>query len=345
MKHNHTQLTGYDNSSSKNIIKFGLIGLALTSGLMGLNKETAHATTTEAAAPAKTETKTPETTTPKAEVTSAAKTTDTDAKPVVRQKLTESFDPEEKTLVHNAFLYDQDGKRANDITMNAGSTVETYGTTLINNRKFYNLKNQLYIAAGNIERQTRELGRNSYIYDQNGDQGLPIVLVKDQYIPTFGDPVTINGTEYYLIDQNQYVKKDNFVEGKPTPQRPGDVNGLVINGVLKHKAYIYDQDGQRTNKLVLKIGTKCYAAISETINGKKYYEFDHGHKRVLAANIDGTKRTLVRNSYLYNKYGKRVGHQVLPANTSIRTYGSSVLIKGQRYFIVDNNHYIKRANF
>ncbi|MDF7683599.1 SLAP domain-containing protein [Lactobacillus sp. ESL0679] len=341
MKHNRQQFTGYDRFSNKNIIKFGLIGLALTS-LVGLSKQTVSAETTAA-----TNAKTTQTATaPKAEVTNIpTKTNDTDDKPVVRQKLTESFDPVEKTLVHNAFLYNQDGKRANDVTMNAGSTVETYGTTLINNRKFYNLKNQLYIAAGNIDRKTRELARDSYIYDQNGNQGLPIVLAKDQYIPTFGDPVRINGTEYYLIDQNQYIKKGDLVEINPTPQRPGDVDGLVINGVLKHKAYIYDKNGKRTNKLILKIGTKCYAAISETINGKQYYEFDHGRKRILAANIDGTKRTLTHNSYLYNKHGKRIGHKVLSAKSSVRTYGSSVLIKGQRYYIVDNNRYIKRANF
>ncbi|WEV71201.1 SLAP domain-containing protein [Lactobacillus sp. ESL0785] len=256
-----------------------------------------------------------------------------------------SFDPTAKLLHHNAYLYDKNGNRANDITITAGSTVETYGTTNIGNRKFYDLGNQIYLAAGNIDEQSRELARNSYVYNQYGQREVPLILAKGQYITTHGDPVTIQGTEYYLIDADHLVKKNNFVAVTPTPKRPGYVNGLVVNGLLKHKAYIYDQNGNRTNKLILKIGTKCYAAISEIINGQKYYEFNYGRNRILAENIDGTKRSLSNNAYLYNQYGQRIGHKVLPAGTSVRTYGQPVTIKGQNYYTIDNNYFVKAANF
>lgn len=63
----------------------------------------------------------------------------------------------EELLKHNAYLYGQDGKRANKAGLKAGSTVTTYGMVVINGRKFFTLDNDYYLAAGNAVAQTRKL--------------------------------------------------------------------------------------------------------------------------------------------------------------------------------------------
>ncbi|QJD73586.1 hypothetical protein HG715_06545 [Lactobacillus acetotolerans] len=63
----------------------------------------------------------------------------------------------EELLKHNAYLYGQDGKRANKAVLKAGSTVTTYGMVVINGRKFFTLDNDYYLAAGNAVAQTRKL--------------------------------------------------------------------------------------------------------------------------------------------------------------------------------------------
>ena len=66
---------------------------------------------------------------------------------------------------------------------------------------------------------------------------------------------------------------------------------------------------------------------------------------VAVNNFRAQKRTLKKPAFVYNKDGKRVGTNVLKKNTRIGTYGDPVIIHGKSYFIVDNNRYVKAANF
>ena len=124
----------------------------------------------------------------------------------------------EKTIVlmHNAYLYDNTGNRANQIILKIGSKLKTCGKTTINGRNFYvlndkgnsNIKN--YIAAGNVDPVVRKLKHNAYIYNQYGDRQNKKVLKKGSTAKTYGDPVKIKNKKYYIVDKNRFVKKANL---------------------------------------------------------------------------------------------------------------------------------------
>ncbi|WP_223896924.1 BspA family leucine-rich repeat surface protein [Lactobacillus huangpiensis] len=124
----------------------------------------------------------------------------------------------EKTVVlmHNAYLYDNTGTRANQIILKIGSKLMTYGKTTINGRNFYvlngkgNSKINYYIAAGNVDSIVRKIKHNAYIYNQYGDRQNKKVLKKGSTAKTYGDPIKIRNKKYYIVDKNRFVKKANF---------------------------------------------------------------------------------------------------------------------------------------
>ena len=124
----------------------------------------------------------------------------------------------EKTVVlmHNAYLYDNTGTRANQIILKIGSKLMAYGKTTINGRNFYvlngkgNSKINYYIAAGNVDSIVRKIKHNAYIYNQYGDRQNKKVLKKGSTAKTYGDPIKIKNKKYYIVDKNRFVKKANF---------------------------------------------------------------------------------------------------------------------------------------
>lgn len=124
----------------------------------------------------------------------------------------------EKTVVlmHNAYLYDNTGTRANQIILKIGSKLMTYGKTTINGRNFYLLNGKgnsninYYIAAGNVDPVVCKLKHNAYIYNQYGDRQNKKVLKKSSTAKTNGDPIKIKNKKYYIVDKNRFVKKANF---------------------------------------------------------------------------------------------------------------------------------------
>ncbi|WEV40905.1 SLAP domain-containing protein [Lactobacillus sp. ESL0681] len=248
-----------------------------------------------------------------------------------------------KQLHHNAYLYNKQGKRVTNLVLKSGSWVTVYGVAVINQRKFYRLEQDLYLAAGNIDAQVRKLNHNAYVYDQTGARVTSECKLKGSELKTYGDPVKIKGQDYLIIGDNRLVKSSNIANAPIAPER-AKVTGLVLNGELKHNAYVYDAQGKRTNQVILAIGSQMYAAIEETINGRKYYDFGN-NQRLLAANIDGKPRSLTHNAYIYNRYGQRIGKKVLKKQQRIQTYGSPIKIKQQSYYAIGDNQYLRCSNF
>ncbi|MBN3460692.1 SLAP domain-containing protein, partial [Lactobacillus acidophilus] len=125
-----------------------------------------------------------------------------------------------------------------------------------------------------------------------------------------------------------------------------EVTPSTVDSVSKrimHNAYYYDKDAKR-------VGTdsvKRYNSVSvlpntTTINGKAYYQVVENGKAVdkyiNAANIDGTKRTLKHNAYVYASSKKRANKVVLKKGEVVTTYGASYTFKnGQKYYKIGDN--------
>ncbi|RMC55141.1 SLAP domain-containing protein [Lactobacillus sp. ESL0261] len=116
----------------------------------------------------------------------------------------------EKTLMHNAYLYDQNGTRANKLIFQAGSKVGTVGKKTVNGKVCYELPDGMFIAAGNIDAKKLKLKHNAYVYNQYGHRANKKVLKKRKSVKTYGNSVKINGKRYFIISKGRFVKKANF---------------------------------------------------------------------------------------------------------------------------------------
>ncbi|CAM3194414.1 surface layer protein [Lactobacillus bombicola] len=116
---------------------------------------------------------------------------------------------------------------------------------------------------------------------------------------------------------------------------------------LKHNAYIYNKNGKRKGKKVLKKQQTLLSYGQTKINGKKYYLLSQG-QYIKAANVVQTKDKnssskakivyLINKAPIYNSQGHPTG-QVLKKGLTELTHGV-VKIKGKQFYILGNNHYI-----
>ncbi len=114
--------------------------------------------------------------------------------------------------------------------------------------------------------------------------------------------------------------------------------------ILMHNAFVYNDTGKHIVKIILKAGSVLKVGKIKFINNKRYYQLDND-KYIKAANIDAFVRRLRRNAFVYNHIGKHIKNSLIRKGKKVKTYGSPVVIKGIKYYIVGNNRYIKAVNF
>lgn len=135
-------------------------------------------------------------------------------------------------------------------------------------------------------------------------------------------------------------------------------NGKVVpsqSKTIMHNAYFYDKDAKRvgTDKVTRYNTVTVAMNTTKLANGISYYEvIENGKatgKFINADNIDGTKRTLKHNAYVYKSSKKRANKVVLKKGTEVTTYGGSYTFKnGKQYYKIGNNSektYVKASNF
>ncbi|CDI42080.1 MAG: Cell separation protein [Lactobacillus helveticus] len=135
-------------------------------------------------------------------------------------------------LIHNAYVYDKNGKRlktymgsAKYTTIAKGETVNSNGTKTIDGVLYYSLGGGAYIKAANVDGKAEEsedstsvkLIHNAYVYDENGKRIKKYEgkakLTKGTEIDVYGTK-TIKGTKYYALKPNHYYVKGSDVTVK-----------------------------------------------------------------------------------------------------------------------------------
>ena len=124
---------------------------------------------------------------------------------------------------------------------------------------------------------------------------------------------------------------------------------------IMHNAYYYDKNAKRvgTDKVTRYNTVTISMNKTKFSNGIEYYEvIENGKatgKFINADNIDGTKRTLKHNAYVYASSKKRANKVVLKKGETVTTYGGSYTFKnGKKYYKIGNDTkktYVKVANF
>ncbi|WP_103752998.1 SLAP domain-containing protein [Lactobacillus panisapium] len=129
-----------------------------------------------------------------------------------------SFKPAEKTsktVMHNAYIYDKDHKRVGTNMLRAYTKVDVLGaaTKLADGSLVYQIGDNQYVMADNIDGTVRTLSHNAYVYKTSKKRADSRVLRKGAKVTTYGSPYTFkNGKAYYRIGgpSKQYVKVANF---------------------------------------------------------------------------------------------------------------------------------------
>ena len=157
-------------------------------------------------------------------------TSDTDG--VTETKTVDTLVGKSFKLLHNAYLYDQNGEVVLTDVENAKSLLKKGQTivaldnakvTLINGVKFYRVGNNTFVKTANTVLQAPKrlkLTHNAYVYDQKGNvvkkHGKKVLLKKNQWISALNnaDKYVIKGRLYYKLADGQFVKVANTVTKK-----------------------------------------------------------------------------------------------------------------------------------
>ncbi|WP_242509900.1 SLAP domain-containing protein [Lactobacillus kitasatonis] len=163
-------------------------------------------------------------------------------------------------------------------------------------------------------------------------------------VSTYGT-VDVDGTSYTRLNG---ANSDLAVKtGWFTGAYKGDDDATKITVYTMHKALMYDKNGNKTGKAFRQFRNIDVYADKVTIGNTQYYRVYNTLYYVKAANIDGTKRMLKKNSYIYQTGSKRANKKVLKKGSTVTTYGSSFkFANGKRYYRVGKGkQYVPVANF
>lgn len=115
-----------------------------------------------------------------------------------------------KKLKHNAYVYTKSGKTIKLPLLKKNSKVHLHGKTVkIKGKRYYSIGNGKYVKAVNVNKATKKLKHNAYIYTKNGKRANK-VLKKNGKVKVYGSIIKIKGKLFYSIGNKQYVKKANF---------------------------------------------------------------------------------------------------------------------------------------
>ena len=222
-------------------------------------------------------------------------------------------------LIHNAYVYDQNGKRIKKYNgktkLTKGTTVNTYGTDTINGKDYYQLNaaGTAFVKASNVDSTssvTITMKKNAYIYDGNGDtekktvkKGKKVKATEARYI----------GTKlYYKIGDDQFVKAANVgkVSSKLDPVNEPDGSATVddnssddtnLNASIvttTKVAPLYDIKGQADSTRSFGAGQKQqvselrYIATSANSTPELFYKLSSGRGYLKATDVIYSGKTL-----------------------------------------------------
>ena len=161
---------------------------------------------------------------------------------------------------------------------------------------------------------------------------------------------------------NVTVKATSDINGKseklPVTFTVANVADPVVPSqpkTIMHNAYFYKEDGttRANNDKAKRYESVNVAMSTKKIGNKDFYEVIKDGKAtgmyINADNIDGTKRTLKHNAYVYATSKKRANKVVLKKGEEVTTYGGTYTFKnGKQYYKIGNDTkktYVKASNF
>lgn len=249
-----------------------------------------------------------------------SKTTSTKKTSTKKDSEASDMDAIKVKLIHNAYVYDQNGKRIKKYNgktkLTKGTTVNSYGTDTINGKDYYQLNaaGTAFVKASNVDSTssvTITMKKNAYIYDGNGNtkkktvkKGKKVKATEARYI----------GTKlYYKIGDDQFVKAANVgkVSSKLDPVNEPDGSATVDDNSSDYTnlnasivtttkvAPLYDIKGQADSTRSFGAGQKQqvselrYIATSANSTPELFYKLASGRGYLKETDVTYSGKTLI----------------------------------------------------
>ena len=200
--------------------------------------------------------------------------------------------------------------------------------------------------SNNVQSIQGDTDSNAGVYRINGKEAeeTGITLPVGTPVSTYGT-IDVDGTSYTRLNgaNSDLVVKTGWFTGA----YKGDDDATKTTVYTMHKALMYDKNGNKTGKAFRQFRNIDVYADKVTIGNTQYYRVYNTLYYVKAANIDGTKRMLKKNSYIYKTGSQRANKKVLKKGSTVTTYGSSFkFANGKRYYRVGKGkQYVPVASF
>ncbi|MBP2058937.1 hypothetical protein J2Z60_002128 [Lactobacillus colini] len=121
----------------------------------------------------------------------------------------------------------------------------------------------------------------------------------------------------------------------------------VVTKTLMHNSAVYNKSGEATGEAYAAYQNIEFYSKPVKIKGQQYYRISYENNYIKLSNIDGVKRKVTANSYVYASSVKRANKRLIRKGSTITTYGGSYKFKnGKRYYRIGGpkKQYVKVAN-
>lgn len=115
------------------------------------------------------------------------------------------LDKTTKKIMHASYVYDEDGKRANDITLPSYSTVKVTGYMSIKGKGYYQIGENKFVKASNLDGEVMVANKAGNFYNYKGKK-LKTKFGKAQVVVAYGGSMKRGDQTVYRVAEGTYVR-------------------------------------------------------------------------------------------------------------------------------------------
>lgn len=114
-----------------------------------------------------------------------------------------------KKVMHASYVYDEDGKRANDETLPSYSTIKVTGYLSINGKGYYQIGENKFVKASNLDGEVMVANKAGNFYNYKGNK-LKAKFGKAQVVVAYGGSMERGKQHVYRVAEGTYVRTSDL---------------------------------------------------------------------------------------------------------------------------------------
>lgn len=114
-----------------------------------------------------------------------------------------------KKVMHASYVYNEDGKRVNDVTLPSYSTVKVTGYLSINGKGYYQIGENKFVKASNLDGEVMVANKAGNFYNYKGKK-LKTKFGKAQVVVAYGGSMKRGKQHVYRVAEGTYVRTSDL---------------------------------------------------------------------------------------------------------------------------------------